>query len=367
MFLFERLFGIGCYVIILLFVFLVIYYKKMRTKDALIVYVFLLSVMAYLFEPHYTTDLFRTRQIIQTVSQYSFNDFVEIYLSNHSAPAAYCLYWVFGKLGNARLLPASVAFATYSIIFYILHKSSEIYKLKKQGTALILLFIMSTSVYMMTISGIRCMLAVAVLCLCFFRESIMRTFKWWHILLYVFSALMHNLAVILIIIRCIAFVFSARLKTAWKLIITSCFAVIAVFVVISFRWIFSDIFDKAYGYITGDTYSYIWEYVIAFLALMIEICLLTVIWRKCDAGAVETRTYLLLCVLTACIFVTQFSIFHRIITYISPILAIPLLADGFSNNPKRIILIRTVSVISLIMLCLTCVRGELSSLKFFVL
>lgn len=367
MFIIERLFGIVCYSTILLLVFLCLYYKKMRVKDVLIFYVVILTIFAYFYEPYETADLFRIRRYVEAFSDYNFQQFLNINPTDSTTPVAYLLYWVIGRIGNVSLLPAVTALITYSLTFYILYKSSVIYSLKGPGLAIILLFVMSTGNYMMVISNIRTMLAISLLAFCFFRESVMRVFKLWHLLLYISAALIHNLAFILILIRCVAFIFSTNIKKKLKIFIIVLLAIFGVIFIFKFNWMLNDVFEKATGYITGDTYSYIWEYIIGFIALIIEIIGLRMYLINHELRLNETEIYLFLCISLACIFVMQFSIFHRIITYISPILVIPILAMGFSGPCIEKKQREWVFFLSVIMLLVACSRGSLSSLKFFVL
>ena len=368
MFLFERLFGITCYLAVLAFAFITIFYRKLKVKDVLLFYIVVLSVFAFFYEPYETADLFRIRNIMKQFSMYDFESFFHSFLKSSTTPVAYLLYWIVGKSGIPGLLPAFTAAVTYSSVFYILYKSAKIYSIGNKSIAIILLFVMSTGNYIMVISNIRTMLAIALLCFCFFRESVLKTFKIWHVLLYFVAALIHNLAIILIIIRFIVFVFLSQLKRKWKIIIISFLAIVSVFVVMFFGWVMDSVFEKAVGYITGDTYFYIWEYIIAIIAIIIENKICVMFRRKQDMRAKETAVYLFVCMIVACVFITQFSIFHRIITYIAPILAIPLLASSGSNltrsTGKRFV---SIFYLSLVMLAIACFRGSLSSLKFFVL
>lgn len=367
MFLIERFFGIACYFVVLLFVFALVYYKKAQVKHALIFYILVLSAFAYFYEPYETADLYRIRLTIEAFSRYKFSTFAKVHLSDNSTPAAYIIYWLIAQTGNARLLPAITVAITYSIIFYILYKTARRYSVSNESIAVILLFVMSTGNYMMVISNIRTMLATSLLCFCFYRESVQNTFKLWHIALYLIAALTHNLALILIIIRCMAFIFSSRVQQKVKLFVIALFAVLSLFFVLNLDWLLNDVYDKAVGYISGESYSYIWEYLIAFISLIVEITALRMYMTSSDTKLKENRMYLLMCVITAIIYITQFSIFHRLITYIAPILAVPILVVCFSLPESQKKHRNAVFCLSLLMLLIACFRGSLSSLKFFVL
>lgn len=365
MFLIERLFGVACYSAALALIFITIFYRKLRVKDALIFYVIILSVFAYFYEPYETADLFRIINIMEQFSVYDLESFSKLTFADNTTPVAYWLYWLIGRIGNPGLLPAFATVMTYSITFYILYKSSKIYSIGNKSIAIILLFVMSTGNYIMVISNIRTMLAISLICFCFFRESILKSFRIWHILLYVLAALTHNLAIILIIIRFAAFVFSSHLRRKWKIIIMLFLTAVSVIIIVFFNWVLDSVFDKAVEYITGEMYSYIWEYIIGLLVLTIEVSAL--FYKKNTKIRLKENTvYFVLCIIVACVFINEFSIFYRMIVQFATILTIPLLASGFSMvdiKSKQ----SEVFYLSLLMLFIACFRGSLSSLKFFVL
>ena len=220
---------------------------------------------------------------------------------------------------------------------------------------------------MMVISNIRTMMAISLLCLCFFRESVLKRFSIWHILLYVLAALIHNLAIVLLIIRGIVFFVAARIKIKWKLLFVLGCLTIGGYMFFQYEWLFDSVWEKSLEFIMGEYYSYAWEYIIAFVAVFVEIQAIRLHMKFGDELLTELMVFLTSCVVVAVIFIGEFSIFHRISTYIAPILAVPLLMVGFSKLRAKVGLEKVFFLISLASLFLACSRGSLSSLKFFVL
>ena len=82
------------------------------------------------------------------------------------------------------------------------------------------------------------------------------------------------------------------------------------------------------------------------------------------------RTFITICLLFALIFCYEFSIFSRTITYIVPILTIPILMSQlqFEDGRRKVNNFRTYILIwSCIIMFIACARGTLCSLKFFEL
>ena len=83
----------------------------------------------------------------------------------------------------------------------------------------------------------------------------------------------------------------------------------------------------------------------------------------------ESYTFIIACVIMAITFIYEYSIFHRSITYIAPILMLPLLMitlqreqQCHKRNFKNIMFLFII-----ILLVIACTRGSLCGLKFFVL
>ena len=131
MFLIERIIGIIVF-IFTLFVFssLISKCKSIKqTKKILIAYIIVLFITGYFYLPYYTADLYYIKNLIS--SSLVKKDFSEIILmfQNQRYQIYYIYYWIFGKIGNISLLPATTAAIFYSNVFYILYKSSIKYEI----------------------------------------------------------------------------------------------------------------------------------------------------------------------------------------------------------------------------------------------
>ena len=333
--------------------------------------------MAFCYKPYVTADLYRIYESLKVFSTFSFLEFWNELVLTSSTPVARLYYYFIAKIGVPELLPAITCFIVYSCIFYIITKTAEKFSIERINIAIAVLFTMSVGNYMIVISNIRTMLAIALICWCFFRESIEEKYHLFHLLLYLMAGLLHNLAIVLIAFRIIVFLLQKRTARKKLFLIRISSIVIFGFASLYLQGLFLEVIEKAYEYLTGDLYSYKWEYIIGAIIYFVEVWLLLKMKNNKNTNKIllnDTNNYLILCLLSATIFFFEFSIFHRLVTYIAPILALPLLMQILNQNDKgnnsyyHVITTRTlVTAISLMLLFLTCFRGSICSLKFFII
>ena len=369
MFLIERLVGVGTYSAILLFACMLISELKSNksVRIVLFAYTIFLSIIGFFFVPNSGADLYRIYGFLDSFSRYDFKAFLERY-QDSSAPASYIYFWLISKTGENRLLPAINTFICYSCIFYIFRKTMEKYNISKQNLAIALFFYMSIGSYIYVISGIRTMLAVSLIAFCFFRETVEKKFKIYHVLLYIIAAFMHNLAVVVIVIRFVIPLFIKSRSFSKKIIYIIFLGAISVFAMLNMRELFDAVLNKAEGYIYGEMYSYFWDYVIGAIVVIVSIFIFAKVKsKKYGKGELsQIKIFSIVCVALSLVFCFEFSTFHRLATYVNGITVTPLvmmcLEKKETKNMKNIILFA-----SFVLLLLSCSRGSLCSLKFFVL
>lgn len=389
MFLLERLVGVGVYSLLLVLVcFSLVGKSSKKIKKRLFIYSIILSVLAYNYVPYETADLYRIYKAIESFGKYSFGEFWRIQTSGSQLDMANIIYWLVGQTGHPHLLPAINAFVCYSCVFYIIRKTAEKNKISGKNVALALLFYMSTETYLSIIGGIRSMLGVSLLAFCFYREHCEKKFNIFHIFLYIISFLIHSFTAILVILRFIIPIFTSSKTPPGRRLIYMLF--LGISVIFMFRYLgnyLDSVISKAEGYIEGGGYTYFWGYIIDVIAWISMIAVVLRYYRyKQKEYTIEYGAfckYLLVCLLTALVFCFEYSIFTRLILHISPIICLPILMvvlqkndDTYGNKQiakKRSLQYRRddfnsfFTFISVMFLLLSCARGEMSSLKFFVL
>ena len=370
MFLLERMIGVSIYCILLFWVFQMIKSGKIRYKKVLNIYIVLLSIMAYFYVPYKTADLYRILKIVKSFSSYEFSDFAQNFLVGTSSPVAYFMYWVFGRAGIARFLPVIVCFIVYGIIFHIVKIFSDKYQISKKNIALFVFFIMSTGSYIMIISNIRTMLALSLICYCYARETIEKKFNLANMVVYILAMLIHNLAVVLVALRIVIFVVRKKKNLSSYILTTIVIAIIAVVAIKYGGFLLEAVSEKAISYMSEKKYSYVWDYILGTIILLIELYILALNkkMRVKDAIIDEYRKYLILSIALAVVFCGEFSIYHRILTYFCPMLITPVFIYAMDRiKTQRSRRYNFIFVLSTLVLLLSCVRGSMSSLKFFVL
>ena len=368
MFIFERVFAVGIYAIVLLVMCLLISQKNSNYKRILVGYTIILSVMGFFYLPYKTSDLYRIYDILRRYSGYNWDYFFTNVIGGNLLGIDAIYYWLIAQTGEIRLLPAINAFLCYSCVFYIIIRTAKLYNINRNNIAIAVFFFMSIGNYMFVISGIRSMLGICLLAFCFFRESVEKKFKVWHILLYIISAFIHNFTFVLIFIRLCVPVITKKLPLGKKILHLFILGISAVLVLYFTPQYIREVLNRGEGYISGDKYSYIWEYITGILTgIIIAIAVYNMRNIKADINKDfrQTKIFIATCLCIALVFSFEFSIFHRTIAYIAPILCLPVIMvtrqREISKRNNDIWIILTV------LLFITCARGSLCSLKFFVL
>ncbi len=375
MFLVERLIGVSIYSYILIMMCLLIAFTNIKCKNILRLYLLLLGGMGFFYLPYITADLYRIYETMQWYATFSFREFYETLVVSSSVPSSRILFWLIGKTGIVELLPFISAIVSYSLIFYTLEKSRKQFHITRQNFAIALFFLMSGSIYISVIGGIRMMLALSMIFFCFYRETVEKKKNpILHIPLYIIAVFMHDMALIVLAIRILASVFDKRKSPAKKLFILLGIGVMFLAAIVLFRYKLESVFEKSTNYLTDSGYYDIWEYlmggiyIIFFLFLFIK-------FKPIKKQYLELSSYYIAAgigSLFAIICCYDFSIFYRCIGHVVPILIMPTLMIVLEKNGEkptgRFKVVSTQCVVLLFSLALLLIggtRGSLSALKFF--
>ncbi len=378
MFLFERSFGFGVYMLILLCVCVLLTKTSAACKPILKFYIICLCVMAFFYKPYITADLYRIYGIMDFFAEMDFLYFWENFALGDSIPIANLLYWGVGKTGINALLPTFSAFVCYSFIFYIISKTQELFSISKKNVAYVLFFVMTTSIYISIIGGIRMMLALSMIAFSFFRGTVEKKVNILDILLYVLSIFIHAMSLVLIAICFAVIVFDARRSFTRKIAFILIVGGIGLALAPNFSDIISNVYEKVLYYVLGDRYSDIWEYIMGGLIMMLLVILICEYWRiRKEDDCLVLRSYnaaTVICMVIAAVFCFEFSIFYRFVGHLAVILSIPMMLVTLEKSnvkPSRAIretdFKKVMIVLSAIIALISCIRGSLSSLKFFEL
>ena len=386
MFLFERLFGVGLYALALVAACFFIATNNHKRGTVLFGYLVVLAAMAYFYVPYETADLYRIYGFLNTFRRFDFSMIWEERVINSPTGLANLYYWLISKTGVNNLLPAITTFICYGSIFYLIDRTAKINNASGKNVAISLMFCMSVGNYMFVVAGIRCMIGVSLLAFCFFRETCEKKRFIWHIPLYVISLFFHVFSFILFLLRLLVPLLISRKNSLYKItyVIVVATALTAAYVVFDLSDYVASVFEKAEEYVTGNMYSYFWEYVIGTMVGIVSLFFVVISKhsiRQSNLDLNDFYVYVKLLLVVAVCFCFEFTIFHRILTYICPIIITPILMtklqqiDEKKKQNTAKVQIRVVNsnigknmlLFSLLILAVSCSRGSLSSLKFFVL
>ena len=369
----ERLFGVGVYALTLGY----FYNKIQHAKTAEGVsryfnhYLIVLCIMAFFYIPGTSADLFRWRNLAEPWKDSSFSWFLNNRVLPSSTPISYLFIYICQMTGINGLLPMLCALGFYGNVFHILKCESKRNERNFDSIAVTLLFVMSSGVFLEVISGIRCMLAFSIVLRFAYDEvyqgkSLLRSVPF-----YIIAALLHNAAIPLIGVRLACIVFEKKSNVGLT-ILNILLAMISFVIAVRLGNDYIDAaFEKANSYTSRNVYSYSWEYLIAGLGLVILIPIL-IKFKKRYPEAWKTEMisvrYLLIVLVAEVVFVRTYSIFHRFFT-VATIVSVPwmiaFLNSEFENERK--LSRQYIVIMSMLVLLLACVRGNLCGYKFFFL
>ena len=376
MFIFERLVGLSIYIVILFMTSFFTLKANVSCKKILQFYIICLCVMAFFYKPSETGDLYRIYNLMDQFSTMQFKDFWNIYIVNSRIPVAYLLYWSVGHTGINNLLPVISTIISYSLIFYVMNKTQELYSISKNSLVITLWFLMITSIYISVIGGIRMMISLSLILYSYFRNVVEKKVGIFEIAFYILALLIHEMSYAVVGICLVTFLFFYKTKLINKVIfIIIAMIAVAIFGIV-FRETIQNIYNKFLEYIFGEKYSDTWEYIMGALI----ICLLLIVLGRFRYLRKEeeyqhlniVNTVAFFFILVAICFSFEFSMFYRFGGQLAVLFSIPALmitlekgriqkGTFVSEQGYQHLLILFIIIIGVI----SCARGSLSSLKFF--
>lgn len=369
-FLAERLLGISAYLLLTLFSYLAI--KSAKSYEdisrTLNITLLILCVMAFFYVPATSADLFRWRKIIANWDQMSFRQFFNSTMKTSSTPLAYLLFYITEKAGIPGLLPSFACFVYHLVVFSIIKSETKRRNLTAKAVSVVYFFFMSQGLFLGVISSIRNGLAFAIAAYCVYKDLVLKEKRLFYCILSLFSIFIHVSMVPLVAIYLSISVFLGWSQTKWvNNFIKFLLFTPLVYYVINFR---SDLIElvteKAENYLSGNYYSYRWEFLIAIMAWG---CMVYIIARYkksfFDNNMTSLFVYCVVILVMVILLIKSYSIFHRFTNFVN-VLAIPILlitCDG-EMREGNIVFNRNILIISAAILLLACTRGDLCGYKF---
>lgn len=366
----ARIIGVSIYFLTLVIMcFLLIKSRKENVKKILFIYSILLSLMGFFFVPNIHNDLYRVYETMNEYSIIPFKSFFQNYVLKSSVPISLIYYWGIGQLKINGLLPFITSFIFYTNVFYIVEDYYKKNNISNKALGLSLLIIMCNSSFFETISGIRNMLAFSVILRCFYDEFYNNRSITKNIIWYVISTLIHPAAIIPIFLR---FVFSLiEKKSTSKLrILIPVFSIGVLLILYYFGTSFiQNAINMGENYINIVEYSYIWETIISCLIIIalifMKIRCKKILFVENKVGLSNNINFSRIIELMLILFIFEHTIFFRYSNF-NIFLNIPIIMvycnELYKNKSKNY---RLVFLYFINILIITCIRGNLCSLKFW--
>ena len=377
-YLIERVVGLSVYVIALFLT----YYMVKRAKNyrevrrSLNMYLIILTIMGLFFVPDASKDLTRILRNTEYWKTISLGDLFQLELSRSSTPLGQIYIYLCRKTQIDGFLPACTAFLFFHNVFYILKKCYQKLNCSSSSIAVSLLFFMSSGCFLEVISDIRCFLAFSIVARFIFDEVCLNKNIVRSLPFYLAAVLIHLSVFPVIVIRLLSyFLFESKRKTIvrWISMVVVLAASFAAFIFL--RELIDAVFAKANSYLSGGNYKYVWEYIIGagFIGVIVYILRNYKITTKVNSTLAENASFVILFkisvifLLGEVIFCFEYNIFHRYIL-MSLFFAIPLLSGLLTSHAaEQAVFKRNVIILSILILGLVCMRGNLCGYKFFIL
>ena len=365
MFIIPRLFGVAIYTLVMLsFVFIAKNSKPQNEHRVLIAYLAVLCLMAYLYVPYITTDLFRLNPIADALAAMPFFEFLDLILSSRSGIFTFIYFRCF----HGYLSPVT-CFFVFGTMLTLIYRSSQKSEAPGAVLAVVLLWIMTNDFYLVSITNIRSYMAASFAAYCIYREIFLHKFGPLNVFLYLCAIETHSMGIVLVMFRFGTYMLTRGQFSLWKMAAFPLVIIIAIAGAPFYMSMGADSADKFMRYYNNDVYSYIWERVIFTIQTGVQIYILAKayalrVFRDKDFTYYKITATLAVIILTICHIRVPFM--QRWIIF-SAMLEIPLLTDVLKKESEvgvtraRNFMLATMIVTFLIVVS----RGNLCSLKFW--
>ncbi len=370
----ERLAGVFLYALSVLFVYFKIA-NNSHPKRTLSIYLIVLTSMAFFYVPGKQADLTRLLDIGNVNwRNVEFSYFLKNIAFKSSTPIGDLIIYIFTRTKFDGLLPAFCAFVFYSNVFAIFKRLLANPHLSRRSIALSFLLFMSAGSFLEVISDVRCFVAFSITTRIIYFEFLDKKIHIIDIFGFIIACLIHSTSIPLVMMWISFFLFTGSRRTNIKNTFIN-FMLICLFVMLVIfyggRYIKSSV-AKAENFFKNEIYSYFWEYLIGF----IEIIVFTLVLIDKKKNSLHTQdddllNFCIIILLFVFAFSWEYNIFHRYLLPLS-ILMIPMLSTlvGSKKPIFRFIgpsIKSNIFYLSLLILFIACIRGNLCGYKFFIL
>ena len=360
-----RLSSLFLYCLLTLFLYLGIRYgKKEDTKYFFAIFSGILAVFAYFFVPTKYLDLYNLWERAERFADMSAWQTIKYHFEAEGANLGFLYIALVSKV-NKHLVPAIAALIVlrnFFTAFYELHEVNQNYS--RDFASLAVFFYLSTGQYASTISGIRSGVAFSVLFICFFREIYQNKPIWKNIIWYVVASLFHSVGIVVVAVRLIVEIFLSKGKN--KIVLFLFGGVVLAFLVVS--GFGATVYEKALFYLEEEQSPYLgWSVLSRTLSNMVIFFVLIMTIRRAS-NPLDRKYAVLLSSFLACAIIcyTSHTIYVRFSAFAACFASLYISRVNYMISAEKSVKIKyVVLILSVIILGLECVRGDLNTMAFF--
>lgn len=375
----ERTLGVLAYCLV---VALGVYFiMRKKVVLGLNICLVLIGILAFFYVPSESADLFRIRDMTKNWGKMPFSTFMSQKFFAKEYPLGLLLYYLTAQIGVAGLLPAFAALVFFGNAFHIFktldgeNRNAYAAKYNYNAVAIAFLLFMCSGAFLEVVSGIRSFMAFSIVMRFAFDEIKEKRICFIYLPFYVVASLIHPAALALSVIWILYSVYRSYKLSKRQFIFNIVFVAVCVLVavIVGRRYVFA-VFDKLKEFITGEIYSYIWEYLIGAMQMVLYVYLI----NKYVTAKVKKRQIddfmifpIIISVMVICM-CFEYNTFHRFITALS-FFMIPVSVATCNKNDvclygfRKGVNLKFVCYLALFVLLTACVRGNLCAYKFMVL
>ena len=337
-------------------------------------------LFGFLYIPAQTSDLVGLTRYMHQYADIPWHTYLDM-IAASPTPAWLVYVYAIGQIRVDGLLPAVSVGIVYGLLFISFYKFSIISKISGRDFALALFWFMSAGTLVLAVVNIRMWISSAILVWSFYQEKYESSSIVLHLPLYLISATFHSAGLFLVCLRLVYACFEPGKTVGMRFASSMLMLMLAFFALSKGELIVQATFEKADIYTSSVVFSYIWEYLIGLIAA-ISLAVSAAQCRKSDKYLLEDKSIcgiILILIVISFGMIGTYSIFRRFISVASMFGVFSVMKHlDTSDDDVRLCWQKPslssykwaysfYSIVSFLILILSCARGDLTGMKFFVL
>ena len=189
----------------------------------------LLSWLAFHINVPISSDLYRHIEEINYYKLYGFDFAIDTGRINRN-PLTVFMYYVFSFFEDTRWFQAIIIFIIYELIFLLIDNISVYEKKDMRWIRMCTTFALLTFNFYQAVYGVRMWIVFVIFIFCLYQEMVKQKYRLLCYCIYISLIFFHYAAIILIISRIFAFIFSQSYKTKKRIFYNIIYILIIIFI-----------------------------------------------------------------------------------------------------------------------------------------